>query len=420
MNRFTITAIVIGSALAVVLGLGPVFTSEAEVATDTEREIEFFSSRLEERPEDVISATRLGVAYRQMQRETTEISHLYTAQDVLAGALEMLPGYPPTELALARVMIDLHRFDEGLALARSSDESDPQDEAKLAIGDALLAMGAYDLAEQTFDELAVGDISPAVGARLSRVAELRGDLSKALELMEDARAEVAESSPQGESNAWFSTRLADIYLSAGQTDEAENMVRQALASLPDYAPAVAVLGDVALARGNIEDAIAQFEKASQLATDPAWLFALADLNSVLGREEAAEDYVNAALETIEQYGSIHPRDFALHYAASSQPDLALQYARQALDQSQDIFAHDVMAFALYSAGQYDEAWGHMEQALALGTIEPVFDLHAGPILLELGDFEDARRHLERALATGLDPWDRDWAQGLLDSLEIES
>ena len=416
MNRFTITATVIGSVLAVVLGLGPVLTSEAEVATGTEREVEFFSSRLEAQPQDVVSATRLGIAYRQMQRETTDISHLYAAEDVLTGALEMLPGYPPTELALARVMIDLHRFEEGLALARSSNESDPQDEAQLAIGDALLAMGDYVLAEQAFAELGETDVSPALAARLARIAELRGDLRSAVELMETARAEVAESSPLGESNAWFSTRLADLYLTAGQTDEAENMLRHALAALPDYAPAIAGLGDVSMAKGDFEDAIAQFERASQLATDPAWLFALADLNSLLGNEESGREYLDAALATIDQFGWIHPRDFAIHYARTSQPDLALRYATQALEQSQDIFAHDVMAFALYSAGQHQEAWAHMEQALALGTIEPVFDLHAGAILVELGDFEEARRHLEQALGTGLDPWDREWAQALLDSV----
>lgn len=420
MNRFTITAITIGSVLAIVLGLGPVFTSEAEVANATEREIDFFSGRLETQPEDVVSATRLGVAFRQLQRETSEISHLYMAEDVLRKALGMLPGYPPTELALARVMIDLHRFEEGLTLARSSNESDPQDEAVLAIGDALLAIGDYDLAEQTYAELGDGDVSPALGARLARIAELRGDLQLAVELMETARSKVSDASPVGESIAWFSTRLADLYLSSGRIAEAEDMLRHALAALPDYAPAVAGLGDVAMTRRDLEGAIAQFERASELATDPAWLFALADLNSLLGREEVARDYVAAALETIDQFESIHPRDFAIHYARTSRPDLALKYARQALEQSQDIYAHDVMAFALYSADRHEEAWVHMEQALALGTNEAVFHLHAGAILAELGDLDRARGHLKRALAIGLDPWDQTWAEEQLDSVEIES
>ena len=417
MKRFTITATVVGSALAIVLGLGPVFTSEAEVVSGTEREIEFFSARLEAQPEDIVSATRLGVAYRQLQRETSDISHLHRAEKVLRDGLAMLPGYAPTELALSRVLIDLHRFEEGMTLAKSSYENDPQDEAALVVGDALLAMGDYEMAEQAFVELSQRQMTPALGARLARIAELRGDLVQAVELMEAARTEVANSSPVGESNAWFSTRLADLYMSSGRDGDAENMLRHALSALPDYAPAVAALGDLAIAKGDLDDAIDRFEQASELATDPAWLFALADLNSALGREEVADRHLAAALETVDQFASIHPRDFALHYASTSQPELALRFASRALEQSQDIYAQDVMAFALYSAGRHAEAWAHMEQALALGTKEAVFDLHAGAIRVELGDPNGARQHLERAIAIGLDPWDQTWAEALLDALE---
>lgn len=332
----------------------------------------------------------------------------------------MLPGYAPTELALARVLIDLHRFDEALLLAQSSDESNPQPDAALAIGDALLAMGEYERAEETFDGLAEQNVSPPLAARLARIAELRGNVELAIGLMEAAQAEVAADSSAGEPLAWFSTRLADLHLSAGQTRDAEDLFRLALAALADYAPAIAGLGDLAIANGDLEQAIARFERASELATDPAWLFALADLNSLVGREDVAADYLEAALATIDQFGSIHPRDFALYYAGASQPDLAVEYATKALEQSEDIYAHDVMAVALHSTGEYEEAWIHMQQALALGTIEPLFDYHAGAILLELGEADLAVGHLETAISTGLDPWDHELAEGLLRSAEVES
>ncbi len=417
MKRFTVISIAVGAILAVVLGLGPTLTPDPADLDSTQREIDFFSGRLEAHPADVISATRLGTAYRQRQRETTDISYLYRAEEVLRRGLQQLPGYAPTELALARVLIDLHRFDEGLALAWSSHETDPQPEAKLAIGDAHLAMGEYDQASEAFAEVATPNSSPTTKARLARIAELRGDLQTAAKLMEQARAEVAAASAIGESTAWFSTRLADLYVSLGLIRDGENQLRLALTALPDYAPAIAGLGDVAMAEGDLTAAIEHFERASQLATDPAWLFALADLHSLLGNEDAARDYLDAALGTIDEFGSIHPRDFALYYARSSRPDEAIEFATRALKQSRDIYAHDTMAFALHSAGRHEEAWVHMDQALALGTVEPLFDFHAGAMQIELGNWDTARTHLERALATGLDPWDQEVAEELLNDLD---
>lgn len=398
----------------VVLGLGPLGTTEARIPQNTtEREIDFFSQRLENNPADVVSATLLGVSLRQNRRETGNLDSLRRAERVLRSALESLPGYTPTQLALASVLIDLHRFEEGLVLAMAVFDSDPQPQAALAAGDALLAMGSYDEAKARYAQVGVIGDSPALDARLARLAELKGDLYRAIALMEAAQSEIEANDVTGEPAAWFATRLGDLYVSALDTDTAESKFAQALAALPGYAPALAGLGDVSIARSDLESAVTQFEAASEARVDPDWLFTLAYLHAALGNEAEAARLVTIAEATIDTFGDIHPRDFAIHYADTGRHELALYYARAALGQSRDVYAHDVMAWALYRSGRLDEALRHAEEANSVGTADGDLFYHHGAILLGLGHTELGAQKLREALKLGLDPWISDAAHLLL-------
>ena len=59
---------------------------------------------------------------------------------------------------------------------------------------------------------------------------------------------------------------------------------------------------------------------------------------------------------------------------------------------------DVYAWALYRAGRFDEARTKSDEALRLGTIEPILYFHAGMIAAKQGDAERAKTHLSKALA----------------------
>ena len=67
----------------------------------------------------------------------------------------------------------------------------------------------------------------------------------------------------------------------------------------------------------------------------------------------------------------------------------------------DVYGCDACAWALYRAGRAAEAVEPMKKALALGTVDPLLEFHAGAIARAAGDPAGARRHLERALK--LDP-----------------
>ncbi len=77
----------------------------------------------------------------------------------------------------------------------------------------------------------------------------------------------------------------------------------------------------------------------------------------------------------------------------------VEQARQAYKRRPSIFAADVVAWALYQAGDYQEAESFSQQALRLGTKDALKFFHAGMISYRLGKFAQAREYLQQALAT---------------------
>ena len=76
---------------------------------------------------------------------------------------------------------------------------------------------------------------------------------------------------------------------------------------------------------------------------------------------------------------------------------------------------DTLAWALYQLGSYEAAEALMAP-LAEAFDEPIFDYHFGAILLGVGRTTDGQEAIERAIAGGLDWWNRQAAERLLEHL----
>jgi len=68
-----------------------------------------------------------------------------------------------------------------------------------------------------------------------------------------------------------------------------------------------------------------------------------------------------------------------------------------LKQPGNVRAADVLSWALYKSGQYEEAMGYSQEALRLGTRDALMLFHAGMINDKLGNGAAAREYLSRAL-----------------------
>jgi Flp pilus assembly protein TadD len=65
----------------------------------------------------------------------------------------------------------------------------------------------------------------------------------------------------------------------------------------------------------------------------------------------------------------------------------------------DVYAHDLLAWALLKNGRPEEARAAIVEALAPGTQDARLFFHAGMIHAALGERAQAREYLTRALAT---------------------
>jgi Tfp pilus assembly protein PilF len=80
------------------------------------------------------------------------------------------------------------------------------------------------------------------------------------------------------------------------------------------------------------------------------------------------------------------------------PRATVENARRAYASRPSIQAADVLAWALYQAGEYEAAQSYSHEALRLGTQDAAKYYHAGMIAYRLGQTTQAAAYLERALA----------------------
>lgn len=97
---------------------------------------------------------------------------------------------------------------------------------------------------------------------------------------------------------------------------------------------------------------------------------------------------------------LYNRDLAYFYADHDMNvAAALELAEREIEARQDIYAHDLLAWALYKNDRARDAVEPMTAALKLGTKDAKLFFHAGMIYHRLGEREKAKEHLRRALST---------------------
>jgi tetratricopeptide (TPR) repeat protein len=162
--------------------------------------------------------------------------------------------------------------------------------------------------------------------------------------------------------------------------------------------AMAGLGRVREAQGRLQDAIALYERAVAIGPDPGMLSALGDLYVELGQPEKAQPLFDQLLRTTKDT-SEDRRSLAL-FLVEHDRDLprALELAQRDFAERPDIYGRDLLAWALFKNGRFDEADSTIAQALKVGTKDARVLYHTGMISMKRGNKAQARAYLEQALS----------------------
>jgi tetratricopeptide (TPR) repeat protein len=290
----------------------------------------------------------------------------------------------------------LHHFREALTLAQQASAIDPLNTVALATaGDAQLELGNYPEAETIYEQLKVDALTPSVVARLARLAELKGDNQKAIELLGQNIGVPGET-------AWQRVRLGEIYFRTGNLAAAGENYDAALKLQPDSFLALEHLAELRAARGQFEDAIAEYEKVAARVPRPDFFQALGEVNLFMGKPAEAKPWFDRAregyLKFVEQGKVYFYHNLSAFYADMQvNPAEALRWAHQDSELRHSVYAHDTLAWALYKNGEFARAAEEMKLALALGTQDAHLLFHAGMIFSRAGELDRGRELLKQAL-----------------------
>lgn len=212
------------------------------------------------------------------------------------------------------------------------------------------------------------------------------------------RSAMNAGAPGSEPWLWSAVHLGNLYFNRGDLDAAEAIYRQALAFNADYPFAQAGQARVAAARGNTQAAIDAYAGIVARLPLPEFAIALGELYEAAGGMPQANTQYDL-VRTIQQLNEAAGMNVDLEMALfNAEPAAALAQARAAYAARPTIYGADTLAWTLYRAGKYEEAWRFSAEARRLGTQDALLTYHAGMIALILDDYAQAHRLLETALA----------------------
>ena len=181
--------------------------------------------------------------------------------------------------------------------------------------------------------------------------------------------------------------------------DSEKLWRYALSVAPDNFVARVNLGLVLDEKGEVDAAIAQYEKAERI--QPGYAEEHNNLGNALcraGRVPEAIAQYEKALELVPGLPQVE-NNLGTALAQNGQLTEAIAHFRKAIELTPDFAgAHGNLGYALLIDGRLDEALPELQKALALKPDSPEVHLHLGDLFLARGQTADAIAHYKKAVA----------------------
>jgi tetratricopeptide (TPR) repeat protein len=350
-------------------------------------------------PKNPQGYAELAQAYLQKVRETGDASFYPRADGVLKTALRLNPKSVEAVVVSGTLALARHDFAGALQLGQRAHALGPELAAPYAVlVDSLIELGRYQQAGDALQRWV--DLKPTLAsyARVDYWRELHGDLAGAAAAI---RAALSAGGDTAENGAYVQTLLGNLELQRGRLHEADLAYRAALTRFAAYVPAEAGLAKLDATRGNLGAAIRRYRVVVARLPLPEYVVGLGETEIAAGRPKAARRdlaLVGAEEKLLRAAGVDTDVDLAVFEASHGSPARGVLLARRAWATAPSVRSSDALGWALTRAGRPLEGLRYAQNALGLGSRDPMFLYHAAVAARGAGRVGLERTWLERSLA----------------------
>ena len=353
----------------------PAFSERQE----RDAEIKVWMQALAADPTSAAVKGQLAALHLQRAREGGSYDDYATAEQYARESLKKRTNRnSKTAVTLVSALLAQHRFFEAQEVATEIVTLDPEiPQYRSLLGEVAMELGDYATAGQMLDSVWSERTHLSVAPRLARWRELNGRTADARRILETARDDaLSRRDVARETKAWFEFRVGDLALRMSQPNRAERAFRGGLKIEPNDPRLLAAMARLSMAQGNPREAIIWGDRAIAVQLDPGTLGVVGDAYAATGDSaKAGEYYRTMEVAVTAQPGPFH-RAWSLSLLDRGQRvDEVLAKATEELAQRKDIYAYDLVAWALHCAHRDTDAAAMMRQALRLGTVDPLLARH---------------------------------------------
>ncbi|WP_377267641.1 tetratricopeptide repeat protein [Peterkaempfera sp. SMS 1(5)a] len=359
---------------------------------------------MREQPKDYGAWATLGLGYVEQARTNGDPSRYPLAQQALDRSLRLRPGNDPALAGLAALAAARHDFTGALRYADQALAVNPYSERALCSRiDALVELGRYGEAAQAADAADARRPGVPVFTRYAYVRELRGDVTAARRVLNQALASAVSPGDV----AYVATALGQLAWNQGEYVSALQQYARALRADPAYLPALEGRARALDATGEHTQAIREMEGVVARCPLPAPLVELGEMYQARGgpgdRARADQQYtlIGTWITLARASGVDVDLDTALAAADHGDPRAALTAARAEWARRHTVHTADALAWSLHVNGRDQEALPYARRATATGYRNALFVYHRGAI--EYGAGRPAAAHQDLSTALLLNP-----------------
>ena len=364
---------------------------------------QIWTDKLEATPNQFPYLGKRASAYSKLFSATGNIDYLKKAENDLLQAIKVTNEKNPSYLkSLAANYISQHRFKEALEKLKLAEAiGDKLNGTKKMLFDVHLELGNYIYAEAYLEDIKnTSDFDYLI--RLAKWEDHKGNLEGAIENMEKA-TKIAESSNLKGMKQWAYTNSADFYGHAGDIEKSYNFFLKALELDPTDAYAKKGIAWIVYSHeNNAEEALNILNHVSSYYQAPDYDLLKAEIaefqNNTALKYAALNKYQEAVSN--KQYGDMYNGyNVTLFTDDLSLPEIALDLAKQEIENRATPQSYDLLAWSYFKAGNTKRANQIIEEFVEGKTFEPAVLYHVAEIYKAAGKTEEIKPLKQELMAS---------------------